>query len=153
VSDVFHNGAPDSTLWEFRHGNGNFKRGDVLGLREIKRRASRHTLINRDTFPTGPKSLAPAQPLNGPQEMTGDTLENRLNDLETHYFNMHTRLARSEDSLVYLTNKCQVLTDGLKRCHSWNQDLATYIAAVVPDSESQIHRDSKFQDIHQNNNC
>jgi len=27
----------------------------------------------------------------------------------------------------------------------WNQDLATYLQAIVPDSESSIHRDSKFE--------
>jgi hypothetical protein len=124
VSDVFHNGAPDSTLWEFRHGNGSFKRGDIMGLREIKRRASRHTLINRDTFPTGPKSLAPAHPqlpLGMPQqETTPSTLEDRLSLLEHSYFDMHARLGRSEDALVYMTNKCHLLSDGLMRCHQVN---------------------------------
>lgn len=52
VSDVFHTGSPDSPLWEFKHGGGNFNRGDLIGLREIKRRASRHTLIHRDSFST-----------------------------------------------------------------------------------------------------
>ncbi|EHL00600.1 hypothetical protein M7I_3486 [Glarea lozoyensis 74030] len=34
VSDVFHTGSPESPLWEFKHGNGNFKRGDLVGLLE-----------------------------------------------------------------------------------------------------------------------
>ena len=32
VSDVFHTGSPESPLWEFKHGNGNFKRGDLVGI-------------------------------------------------------------------------------------------------------------------------
>ncbi|KAF2663714.1 hypothetical protein BT63DRAFT_110374 [Microthyrium microscopicum] len=146
VSDVFHNGAPDSTLWEFRHGNGSFKRGDIMGLREIKRRASRHTLINRDTFPTGPKSLAPAHPqtpigVTHQEQPTHTTLEDRLSLLEHTYYDVHARLGRSEDTLVYMTNKCHILSDGLMRCHQWNQDLATYLTTVISDPESQIHKD------------
>jgi hypothetical protein len=117
VSDVFHTGAPDSTLWEFKHGNGNFKRGDLIGLREIKRRASRHTLIHRDSFSTGAKSLAPQQPLPPSVESMPDPVEARLNNLEHNYYDMHARLARSEDSNVYLATKCHMLYDGLLRCH------------------------------------
>lgn len=123
VSDVFHTGAPDSALWEFRHGNGNFKRGDLVGLREIKRRASRHALIHRDSFPSAPKPSGPPQQGNQLIDPLSDPLEARLNLLEHNYFDMHARLARSEDSLTYMTTKCQILSEGLMRCHQVNSQL------------------------------
>ncbi|KAF2396168.1 hypothetical protein EJ06DRAFT_246369 [Trichodelitschia bisporula] len=138
VSDVFHTSAPDSPLWEFKHGNGNFKRGDLNGLREIKRRASKHTLIHRDSFSAGPKP-GPSQ-VGAAAEPMPDTVDNRLSMLEHHYYDMHARLARAEDHNNFLTGKCSLLTDGILRCHQWNQDLATYIVAMT-EPESQIHKD------------
>ncbi|KIW08188.1 uncharacterized protein PV09_01119 [Verruconis gallopava] len=142
VSDVFHTGQPDSPLWEFKHGNGNFKRGDLVGLREIKRRASRHALIHRDSF-----SAAPKPPVPPPQgtilEASGapDPIEARLAMLEHHYFDLHARLARAEDTAAFLNTKCTFLAEGLLRCHQWNQDLATYLMAIVPNPDDQIHKD------------
>ena len=115
VSDVFHTGAPDSPLWEFKHGNGSFKRGDLVGLREIKRRASRHALIHRDSFSTGPKGSV-SQP-EVPTEPMPNSTEARLSVLEHNYFDVHARLARSEDTTTYLHSKCQMLSEGLMRCH------------------------------------
>ncbi|KAF1842398.1 uncharacterized protein K460DRAFT_409815 [Cucurbitaria berberidis CBS 394.84] len=139
VSDVFHTGSPDSPLWEFKHGNGNFKRGDLVGLREIKRRASRHALIHRDSFsapklPTGP-------PVGQPVEPMPDPVESRLNGLEHSLYDMHARMQRSEDTCAYLNQKTLVLMEGMMRCHQWNQDLSSYIMAMVPDPENPIHRD------------
>ena len=138
---MFHTGAPDSPLWEFKHGGGNFKRGDLVGLREIKRRASRHALIHRDSFSAGPKASVPDIPTAGDQ--MPHTLEARLNILEHNYFDVHARLARAEDQTAYWSTKCQMLSDGLLKCHQWNQDLATYMMQMVPDSESQVHKDGK----------
>ncbi|EON65377.1 hypothetical protein W97_04615 [Coniosporium apollinis CBS 100218] len=140
VSDVFHTGAPDSPLWEFKHGNGNFKRGDLVGLREIKRRASRHALIHRDSFPAGPKVAAPPMP-GTPVEPMPDPVEARLSMLEHNLYDMHNRVARSEDAHAYVTSKCQMLTDGLLRCHQWSHEIANYIMAMVPDPENQLHKD------------
>ncbi|KAJ8101365.1 HSF-type DNA-binding-domain-containing protein [Lipomyces tetrasporus] len=51
VNDVFHAGSTtDSGQWEFKHGEGIFKRGDVESLRGIKRRASRPSVVNRDSI-------------------------------------------------------------------------------------------------------
>lgn len=115
VSDVFHTGSPDSPLWEFKHGNGSFKRGDLVGLREIKRRASRHALIHRDSFsapkvPTGPPAGAPVEPMPDP-------VESRLNALEHSLYDMHARTQRSEDTCVYLNQKNTFLMEGMMRCH------------------------------------
>ncbi|KAF2645059.1 hypothetical protein P280DRAFT_390596 [Massarina eburnea CBS 473.64] len=139
VSDVFHTGSPDSPLWEFKHGNGSFKRGDLVGLREIKRRASRHALIHRDSFstpkvPTGPPAVPPVEPMPDP-------VESRLNALEHNLYDMHARMQRSEDSCLYLHQRNMLLMEGMARCHQWNHELGNYIMALVPDPETQIHKD------------
>lgn len=114
VSDVFHSGSPDSPLWEFRHGNGNFKKGNLMGLREIKRRASRHALIHRDSF-SGHKTM-PSQP-GTPAEPMADTLEQRMAHMEHTVYRMNQRLSRTDDSLAMMSMRCQALTDGMVRCH------------------------------------
>lgn len=88
-----------------------------------------------------------------------DPVEARLNILEHNYFDLHARLARSEDTSAFLNTKCSVLSEGLMRCHQvrkltsqtrgkpniwqWNQDLATYVMRIVPDPENQIHKDGE----------
>lgn len=114
VSDVFHSGSPDSTLWEFRHGNGSFKKGDLVGLREIKRRASRHALIHRDSFSA--HKAFPSQP-GTPAEPVPDTIEQRMVHMEHAVYRMSQRMSRTDDSLSMLSLKCQTLTEGLVRCH------------------------------------
>lgn len=114
VSDVFHTGSPDSALWEFKHGNGNFKRGDLVGLREIKRRASRHALIHRDSFP-GHKT-AVSQP-GTPAEPVPDATEARLLNLEHSLYDMHTRLSRAEEAHSALNSRCQAMAESLGRCY------------------------------------
>lgn len=126
VSDVFHTGSPDSPLWEFKHGNGSFKRGDLVGLREIKRRASRHALIHRDSFstpkvPSGPPAGAPVEPMPDP-------VESRLNVLEHSLYDMHARMQRSEDSCAYLNQKNMLLMEGMMRCHQVRPSVKVLIA-------------------------
>jgi hypothetical protein len=91
-----------------------------------------------------------------------NSVESRLNVLEHNYYDVHARLARSEDTATYLHNKCQMLSEGLMRCHQvrssitnanqewmltenkqWNQDLATYLMTMVSDSDNQIHKDGQ----------
>lgn len=114
MSDVFHTGSPDSALWEFRHGNDHFRRGDLAGLKEIKRRASRHALIHRDSFP-GHKAVA-SQP-GTPAEPVPDATEARLMHLEHSLFEMHGRLARAEEGNVALSSRCQSMAEGLGKCY------------------------------------
>lgn len=116
MSDVFHTGSPESPLWEFKHGNGNFKRGDLVGLREIKRRASRHALVHRDSYPSvkpPPYSHpgTPAEPIQPPMDST----ESRLAQLENGLYDMHARLVRSDESAQSLYTKNQVLVEALTR--------------------------------------
>lgn len=115
VSDVFHAGSPESPLWEFKHGNGNFKRGDIVGLREIKRRASRHALVHRDSYsaPKPPLSQpgTPAEPMHSMQEST----ESRLTNLEHTLYDMAARLQRSEENSQFMYVRNQVMIEALSR--------------------------------------
>lgn len=113
VSDVFHTGSPDSALWEFKHGNGMFRRGDLLGLREIKRRASRHALIQRDSFT--PYKATASQP-GTPAEPTPDA-DARLAQLEHWLCDMNYRLVRAEEGNMALQAKCQEMAGNLSRCY------------------------------------
>lgn len=140
MSDVFHTGSPDSPLWEFKHGAGNFKRGDLVGLREIKRRASRHALIHRDSFSSAPKMPAPPQP-GPPMEPMPDPLEARLSVMDWNMQEMYARVSRTEEAYTAMTMKCQTLLDGLTKCHQWNNELSSHILALVPDPDNPVHRD------------
>lgn len=137
VSDVFHTGSPDSALWEFKHGNGNFKRGDLIGLREIKRRASRHALIHRDSF-AGHKASS-SQP-GTPAEPVPDATEARLMNLEHSLYDMHNRLARAEEGNAALTSKCQIMADSLSRCYlvSWAFFLPGRPGVVLSNSDHEV---------------
>ncbi|KAI5794472.1 HSF-type DNA-binding-domain-containing protein [Peziza echinospora] len=130
VNDVFHNGSPDAALWEFKHGNGNFKRGDLVGLREIKRRASRHALIHRDSF-SGSKGGATSSP-GTPGDQSGDSIEARLLGLEHSLYDLGNRLARSEEHNSILSHRCQSYLEGLTRCHQWTIDLSQFVTHLCP---------------------
>ncbi|KAI5301602.1 hypothetical protein KEM56_001548 [Ascosphaera pollenicola] len=132
VSDVFHTGSPDSTMWEFKHGNGNFKKGDVASLREIKRRASRHTLIHRDSFSTTSHKLNPNH--QGSSHEPQDGPEARFIGLEHSVYDMHSRLNRMEESHALLSSKCQVLTESLIRCHQWTNSMTYYVTSLIPEN-------------------
>ncbi|KAI9158667.1 Transcription factor SFL1 [Paramyrothecium foliicola] len=138
--DVFHTGNPDSTLWEFKHGNGNFKRGDLVGLREIKRRASRHALVHRENTYTKPATSSqpgtPAEPVQIPLE----SADARLANLEHNMYDLSARLQRSEESAHYLYVKNQAILDTMGRLLSFNQELSRAVLSLVPP-ESAIHRD------------
>jgi hypothetical protein len=116
VSDVFHTGSPESPMWEFKHGNGNFKRGDLVGLREIKRRASRHALVHRDSY-SSVKSLPYSQP-GTPAEIVQpiqESTETKLASLEHDLYGMHARLLRSEETVNTLYMRSQVMMEALSR--------------------------------------
>lgn len=136
VSDVFHTGSPESALWEFKHGNGNFKKGDLMGLREIKRRASRHTLINRDSF-SNPKPGV-SQP-GTPAEVLPDA-DQRLAGLEQAFYDVHARLQRTEENYALMSTRCQALTEGLVRCHQWMHHFASAVQNMS-SPESALYAD------------
>lgn len=118
MSDVFQTGAPDTALWEFKHGNGNFKRGDLVGLREIKRRASRHALVHRDSY-SGPK---PPHPQSGtstesfhPQLQIHESTESRIANLEHTSCEIHALLHRAEENAQLMQVRNQVMLEALSR--------------------------------------
>jgi hypothetical protein len=77
VNDVFHAGSTtDSGQWEFKHGEGNFKRGDVESLRGIRRRASRQSVVHRDSISSS-KSGSVSMPVT-PISPNGATLPNNF---------------------------------------------------------------------------
>jgi hypothetical protein len=141
VSDVFHTGSPESPLWEFKHGNGNFKRGDLVGLREIKRRASRHALVHRDSYsaPKPPLSQpgTPAEPMHSMQEST----ESRLTNLEHTLYEMHARLQRTEDNSQFMHVRNQVVMDALARSLQLNHEMSRAMLSLVPNPDTPLHRD------------
>jgi hypothetical protein len=103
-------------MWEFKHGNGNFKRGDLVGLREIKRRASRHALVHRDSYssvkpPPYSQPGTPAEPAMPVQDPT----EARLTVMEHTLYDIHARLAKSEDAANFLYARNQAVMDALNR--------------------------------------
>lgn len=141
VSDVFHTGSPESPLWEFKHGQGNFKRGDLVGLREIKRRASRHALVHREAYSASKPTITlpgtPAEPMHALQEST----DSRLTQLEHTLYDMHARLARTEENCQFLHVKNQVATECLSRSLQVHMELSRAVLSLVPNPETPIHRD------------
>ena len=142
----------DSPLWEFKHGGNSFRRGDLNGLREIKRRASRHALIHRDSFSSAPKAIPqhipppppPPEIAAPPQPISQDPLEARLQMMEYNASDLHARLARTEDAFASLSAKCQSLSEGLARCHHWSTELSTQLLNIVPDTDNPIHKDGAY---------
>lgn len=72
-----------------------------------------------------------------------DPVESRLLSLEHGIYDMHARLLRAEDSSAFLYARCQALTEGLLRCHQWNNDLSGHIMTMVPNTEDPVHRDGQ----------
>ncbi|KJZ80158.1 hypothetical protein HIM_00008 [Hirsutella minnesotensis 3608] len=137
--DVFHTGNPETTLWEFKHGNGNFKRGDLMGLREIKRRASRHALVHRESNYNKPNPTSQGAPTE-PAQMTSDSTDSRLANLEHTLYDMSARLQRSEENAHYINMKNQAAMDAMNRLLYFNQELSRAVLSVAP-ADSSTHRD------------
>lgn len=144
MSDVFHTGNPETALWEFKHGNGNFKRGDLVGLREIKRRASRHALVHREYNNQKPTPSQPGTPAE-PMPPIPDGTDPRIAHIEHTLFDVNTRLQRSEEAAAYMHVKQQAMMDTVTRLLHFNQELSRTILALVPNPNEQLHRDSEFE--------
>jgi len=144
VSDVFQHGHPDATLWEFKHGNGNFKRGDLVGLREIKRRASRHALVHREYSNQKPPPSQPGTPSEPmpPMQEGGDP---RLNNIEHTLYEMSARLQRHEENAHFMNIKHQAVTDTVSRLLQFNRELSQAVLALTPNPDNPIHRDGKWR--------
>jgi len=140
VSDVFANGSESTTLWEFKHGNGSFKKGDLVGLREIKRRASRHALVNREYSNQKPPPSLPGTPAE-PMPMP-DGSDIRVNGMEHSMYDLNMRLHRNEETMQMMHMKYQTLLDTVLRVMQVNQDMSKMLAHIVPNHpESTMHRE------------
>lgn len=141
MSDVFHNGSPEHPLWEFKHGQGNFKRGDMVGLREIKRRASRHNLVHHTQKPPQSQPGTPAEPMVPLQ----DGSDPRVAQLERQVVELGYRIDRSETYIQYISVKNQALLDSVQRLLHTNQDLTRIVCSLSPNPESPRYRDGEFR--------
>ncbi|KAI1765833.1 hypothetical protein GGR53DRAFT_245213 [Hypoxylon sp. FL1150] len=139
VSDVFHTGSPETALWEFKHGNGNFKRGDLVGLREIKRRASRHALVHREYNNQKPAPSQPGTPAE-PMPPIHDSSDPRLSSIEHSLYEVTARLQRSEENAHIMNVKQQAMTDTIKGLLQLNQDLSRTVLSLYPP-DNPMHRD------------
>jgi hypothetical protein len=149
VSDVFAgNGGSESTLWEFKHGNGNFKRGDLVGLREIKRRASRQTLA-RDLESRKPPPSQPGTPAE-PMPIS-DGPEPRLGGIEHFVLDLDRRSQQSQQDYQYMMVKQQALTDTITRLLHFNQELTRTVLQLVPP-ESPVYRNGMSNSMAQSFN-
>ncbi|RSL93837.1 hypothetical protein CEP52_013038 [Fusarium oligoseptatum] len=137
--DVFHTGNPDTTLWEFKHGNGNFKRGDLVGLREIKRRASRHALVHRESNYTKAAPSQPGTPAE-PVPMPQDSPDARMLNIEHSLYDLSARLQRSEEAAHYMHVKNQAAMETVNRLLHFNQELSRAMLSIVP-ADSPVSRD------------
>ncbi|CCU81131.1 HSF-type DNA-binding domain protein [Blumeria hordei DH14] len=146
VSDVFHTGSPESPLWEFKHGNGNFKRGDLVGLREIKRRASRHALVHRDSY-SGPKPPPPppgvsTDTMHTHQLQAHESTESRLTNLENTTYEMHAIIHKNEENLNVMHARNQAIMEALSRSLQLNHEMSRVVLSMIPNSDIPIHRDA-----------
>lgn len=138
--DVFHTGNPDTTLWEFRHGTGSFKRGNLVGLREIKRRASRHALVHREGSVATKQGSSQANLSTDPLPLPPESAEARLASLEHNLYDLSSRLQRSEESAHYMHTRSQTVFEAMNRLLHLNQELSRAMLSVVP-SDSPAYRD------------
>lgn len=134
-------------MWEFKHGNGNFKRGDLVGLREIKRRASRHALVHREF--NSQKSAAASQPGTPAEPMAPmqDGSEARLSHMEHTLYDLSARLQRYEENAQFMQMRHQAVMDTVSRLLQFNQDLSRAVLALAPSPDNPIHRDGKYRHI------
>ncbi len=143
VSDVFANGSDSTTLWEFKHGNGSFKRGDLVGLREIKRRASRHSLVHRDfnaqKQPPPSQPGTPAEPVPMPEGV-----DPRMSGIDHALYNFESRLQRNEEAMHFMHLKHQAALDTIGRLVHVNQEISRLLLNMVPNADSPLHRDGKL---------
>ncbi|WYZ37340.1 hypothetical protein EsH8_II_000846 [Colletotrichum jinshuiense] len=140
VSDVFHTTNPETALWEFKHGNGNFKRGDLIGLREIKRRASRHALVHREYPNSKPSPSQPGTPAE-PMPPPSDGSDPRMPGLEHTLYDLSMRLQRSEENAHYMHIKQQAVMETMSRLLQFNQEMSRTILSLVPSPDHPVHRD------------
>jgi hypothetical protein len=143
VSDVFHTTSPESSLWEFRHGTSSFRRGDITSLREIKRRASRHALVNREFSSQKPPPSqpgTPAEPMHMAHAAPHDSVEARMASIEHTLYDMGSRLQRSEENAHQVHVRNHALMDSMNRVLGFSHELCRSVLSLAgPDTP--VYRD------------
>ncbi|CAK7268076.1 Flocculation suppression protein [Sporothrix epigloea] len=140
VSDVFANGSESTMLWEFKHGNNNFRRGDLVGLREIKRRASRHSLVHREYNPQRPPPMS--QPgASAELPSMPDVADTRLPGLDHTLYNIEARLHRNEEAMHHMHVKHQAMLDAISRLLHLDQDMYRIINHLLPAGDIHLNRE------------
>lgn len=130
-------------MWEFKHGNGNFRRGDLVGLREIKRRASRHALVHREY--SNSQKPPPSQPGTPAEPMPPmhEGADGRLGIMEHTLFDLSARLQRHEENAQFMQIKNQAIMETVTRLLQFNQDLSRAVLGLTPSPDNPIHRDGE----------
>lgn len=116
-----------------------------MGLREIKRRASRHALVHREYGNQKPTPSQPGTPAE-PMPIIHDGSDPRLANIEHSLYEVTAKLQRSEETAQYMHIKQQAMVDAINRLLHFNQELSKTVLSLVPH-ESPIHREGKFSYI------
>jgi hypothetical protein len=125
VSDVFHTESPESPSSEWKHEDGFFRRGDLAGLREIKRRSSRHALSNRESF-SSPHKASVSNPGTPAEPIPEKGLDPQLVLIEHSLNHIYSRLAHAESTNSSLTQKYSTLRDSLTKSHQVSRPVNTF---------------------------
>jgi hypothetical protein len=65
-----------------------------------------------------------------------------MNNIDGTLYDLHARLARTEESNTALSAKCAYLSENLARCQQWNNDLTQIVMKLIPEQDSQVYRDA-----------
>jgi hypothetical protein len=112
-----------------------------VGLREIKRRASRHALVHREFNNQKPGAPTPGTPVE-PIPMQQESSDPRLAGIDHTLYDFGVRLQRSEEAQHYMQVKQQAIMETLGRVLYFSGEMSRAILGVVP-SDNPIHRDGK----------
>ncbi|KAK9468353.1 HSF-type DNA-binding-domain-containing protein [Lipomyces arxii] len=166
VNDVFHAGStPETGQWEFKHGENNFKRGDVEALRGIRRRASRQSVAHRDS--TSSKSGSVSLPIT-PISPNGSLLTNSYvseppmhgivsatptttlpnTDAPQHAVvisaestdamrlaNLESTMWRLQDSQLRLQSRSDMVVESVRSCQDWIRSLISIVSRMPLGTE------------------
>lgn len=114
-----------------------------MGLREIKRRASRHSLVHREYNNQKPTPSQPGTPAE-PMPVIHDGSDPRLASIEHSLYEITAKLQRSEENAQYMMVKHQSMIETIGRLLQFNQELSRTILSLVPQ-DNPVHRESEYQ--------
>ena len=111
-----------------------------MGLREIKRRASRHALVHREYSSAKPPHSQPGTPAE-PMPPMQEGADPRVNTIEHTLYDLTSRLQRTEENFHHLQVKQHAVMDTVTRLLQFNHDLSQAVLALAPSPDNPIHRD------------